>query len=140
MKNPTTIIILFFLFFPLGLYFMWKREVWSLETRVILSLIFFFPLGLYFMWKEKELWSNKIKIVITFIILCVIVFGTNNTSKSTNYTTSSSKCLLNGCNNQGNGWIHYSQSLEMRRNNLFGVYRIQETGGYCSREHGHQDN
>lgn len=140
MKDSTKIIVLLILFFPLGLYFMWKKEIWSIEKRIIISLIFFFPLGLYTMWKEKEIWSNKIKTIITLIILCVIVFGTNDTSKSKNYSTSTNKCLLKGCNNKGNGWVHDTQSLEMRRNNMFGVYRIQETGGYCSREHGRQDN
>jgi hypothetical protein len=75
MKNPKVIIILMILFFPLGLYLMWKNEIWSLQTRVIISLILFFPVGLYFMWKEKELWSKKIKIIISVFFGIILISG-----------------------------------------------------------------
>ena len=111
------------------------------KSVIIISLILFFPLGLYFMWKYSDYWSKKTKILITIGILIMGVIGYNNPSNSSSSNTSSSnKCLLNGCDLEGKGWVHDSQSSEMKSNNLFGVYRIQESGGYCTREHGFRDN
>lgn len=36
-QNPTNIILLLIFFFPAGLYFMWKNELWSKQTRWIIS-------------------------------------------------------------------------------------------------------
>ena len=35
--NPKIIIALFIVFFPLGLYFMWKNSIWSKKTRWIVT-------------------------------------------------------------------------------------------------------
>jgi len=88
------------------------------------------------MWKYSDYWSKKTKILITIGILIIGVIGSNNPSNS----SSSNKCLLNGCDLEGKGWVHDSQSSEMRSNNMFGVLKIQESGGYCTREHGFRDN
>jgi hypothetical protein len=113
------------------------------KNGVILLLLFFFPVGLYQMWKHSDYWSKTTKIIITILVIGVVGYGINNPSDksySSSYKTSSKNCLLSGCNNLGKGWVHDSQSSEMRKNKLFGVYRIQESGGYCSKEHGYQDN
>lgn len=44
---------------------------------VILLLVFFFPLGLYFMWKN-EMWSKKTRLIITSILIIAIIFQNGN--------------------------------------------------------------
>jgi len=113
---------------------------------VIVLLIFFFPAGLYLMWKYSNYWPKKTKILITVAVLIFAGIGLNNPSESstsessTSYSSASNKCLLDGCSLEGEGWFHSSQSAEMRAANLYGVYRVAESGGYCSRAHGQQDN
>jgi len=36
-ENPKIIIVLLIVFFPLGLYFMWKNSIWSKKTRWIVT-------------------------------------------------------------------------------------------------------
>lgn len=108
---------------------------------VIALLIFFFPVGLYLMWKHSSFWPKKTKTLITVAVLIFAGIGLNNPSESsTSYSSASNECLLQGCSLDGEGWFHSSQSAEMRAANLYGVYRVAESGGYCSRAHGQQDN
>jgi hypothetical protein len=108
---------------------------------VIVLLVLFFPAGLYLMWKYSNYWPKKTKILITVAVLIFAGIASNNPSKSsTSYSSASNKCLLDGCSLEGEGWFHSSQSAEMRAANLYGVYRVEESGGYCSRAHGEQDN
>ncbi len=39
-QKPTSIIIFLIFFFPIGLYLMWKNEIWSKTTRIVISIIF----------------------------------------------------------------------------------------------------
>ena len=120
---------------------------------VIVLLLLFFPAGLYLMWKHSNYWPKKTKILITVAVLIFAGIGLNNPSaseSSISYSSTSNseaseletsnKCLLEGCSLEGEGWFHSSQSAEMRASNLYGVYRVAESGGYCSRAHGEQDN
>ena len=85
MNKYVSTILLLILFFPGGLYYMWKNEVYSVQTRVILSLIFFFPVGFYFMWKEKDLWSMKHKISISVLIGFFLILGIGGGSFQNEY-------------------------------------------------------
>lgn len=38
-QKPITIIILLWIFFPLGCYYMWKNEIWTYTTRLIITSI-----------------------------------------------------------------------------------------------------
>ena len=38
-EKPTIIILMLCLIFPVGLYFMWKSEIWSKKTRWIITII-----------------------------------------------------------------------------------------------------
>ena len=107
------------------------------KKGILILLVFFFPVGIYQMWKHSDYWSKTIKFTITLLFIVILGIGSKE-SDNTSYP--SNKCLLKGCNNEGIGWIHSSQSSEMRINNLYGVYRIKETGGYCSKSHGIKDN
>lgn len=39
-QKPTGIIIVLIFFFPVGLYLMWKNEIWTKATRIVVSIIF----------------------------------------------------------------------------------------------------
>lgn len=39
-QKQSYVIILLILFFPLGLYYMWKNEIWTMKTRWIITIIF----------------------------------------------------------------------------------------------------
>ena len=39
-QNPTIIILMLIIFFPVGIYFMWKNEMWSNKARWIITSIF----------------------------------------------------------------------------------------------------
>jgi hypothetical protein len=52
------------------------------STAIILFLVLFFPVGLYLMWKYGK-WSSKTKWIITGIVFFVLIIGgsTNNSEK-----------------------------------------------------------
>jgi hypothetical protein len=39
-QKPTAVVLLLIFFFPVGLYLMWKHEVWSKTARWIISAVF----------------------------------------------------------------------------------------------------
>ena len=39
-QNPTIIILMLIIFFPFGIYFMWKNQIWSSKARWIITSIF----------------------------------------------------------------------------------------------------
>lgn len=50
-------------------------------TQIILLLIFFFPVGLYFMWKN-EMWSKTTRWIITGTIAFAVITNIGNDSSS----------------------------------------------------------
>ena len=77
-------------------------------VAVVLFLIFFFPVGLYLMWKN-ELWSKKARVVVTvffgLLILgslnnnnesnCNDIYGTYSGTSKMGYTNGSAKITIN---------------------------------------------
>lgn len=53
-------------------------------VSVILFLIFFFPVGLYLMWKN-ELWSKTTRVVVS-VFFGLLVLGSYNNNKSNSVT------------------------------------------------------
>jgi hypothetical protein len=106
-------------------------------TFVIIFLILFFPIGLYLMWKNK-MWSNKVRWGITIFIAIIGISNYGKTPSSSSF--SSNSCKLSGCNQKAQGWHHDLESAEMRQAGLYGADRIAEKGGYCSRDHAYEDN
>ena len=39
-QNPTIIILMLIIFFPVGIYFMWKNELWDKKARWIITIIY----------------------------------------------------------------------------------------------------
>ena len=60
-------------------------------TGVIIILLFFFPVGLYLMWKN-EIWSKKTRWIVTGTIALAIIANadTKNTSNKSSDSTKSS--------------------------------------------------
>lgn len=58
-------------------------EWFKKKSYIILLLIIFFPLGLYLMWNNK-IWTQNIRVLITFLIISIIIYGQFNNSSLTN--------------------------------------------------------
>ena len=39
-QRPEGVIVWLILFFPVGIYFMWKNDIWSKKAKVIISIVF----------------------------------------------------------------------------------------------------
>lgn len=57
------------------------------QTGIIILLIIFFPIGLYQMWKNN-LWSKKTRWIVTIALIVLIGLGQNG--KKTTYSSSDS--------------------------------------------------
>lgn len=56
-----------------------EKKWYQKPTAVVILLIFFFPVGLYLMWKH-EVWSKTARWVITGLIVVGIVLNVNQDS------------------------------------------------------------
>ena len=112
------------------------------QTGVIILLILFFPVGLYLMWKN-QLWTKKTRWIVSGVIAVLVIanYGKQPMSSFSSSSSFSSKiCKMSGCNQKGQGWHHVLENDELRKANMYGAYKIAETGGYCSRDHAYSDN
>lgn len=65
-------------------------------TGVIILLLFFFPVGLYLMWKN-ELWTKKTRWIVTGILALMIAINSgNNNSGIANSSSNNSSGSSNG--------------------------------------------
>lgn len=67
-------ILMLILFFPVGLYLIWKNNYFKKGTKIIITLIFFAPIGFYFLWKD-DYFSKNTKIILTVVFSFIIVFA-----------------------------------------------------------------
>tara|TARA_A100001388_G_scaffold271346_1_gene250029 strand:+ start:5151 stop:5615 length:465 start_codon:yes stop_codon:yes gene_type:complete len=67
------IIVWLIFFFPAGLYFMFKNEVWSVKARAIICLFLLFPVGIYMLWKH-DIFNIVIRVVVTSFYPLYFVF------------------------------------------------------------------
>ena len=59
-------------------------------TGIIILLIFFFPVGLYLMWKN-DLWTKQTRWIVTGILAVIVIANAgNDKSNSSNSSSSSS--------------------------------------------------
>ena len=93
---------------------------------IILLLIFFFPVGLYFMWKN-EMWNKKIRWIITGIaILLVIADFEDQGNQSVSSIENTQKCLLGydwvypSGNNPSGAWKFSSDGTFNSSTTMFG--------------------
>lgn len=59
------------------------------QTGIIILLIIFFPIGLYQMWKNN-LWSKKTRWIVTITLIVLIGLGQNGKKTTYSYSDSSS--------------------------------------------------
>lgn len=75
-----------------------KKKFTQKPLGVIILLWLFFPIGIYFMWKEK-IWSSKTRIIITSVFSLLIIIGiagkNNNTSSKVDNTVKSNESPFN---------------------------------------------
>jgi len=67
-------------------------------TPVILLLIFFFPVGLYLMWKN-EMWSKSTRWIVTGVFAFAVIANANGNKSSNNDSspTNNSQSQTNPC-------------------------------------------
>lgn len=58
-------------------------------TGIIILLIFFFPVGLYLMWKN-ELWTKQTRWIVTAVIVLILVANANNDKNSNSSNSNNS--------------------------------------------------
>ena len=58
------------------------------KNGIIIVLILFFPVGLYLMWKHSD-WNNKTKVIITSLFLIVGIFSKTDESSDSKINESS---------------------------------------------------
>ena len=112
------------------------------QTGIIILLILFFPVGLYLMWKY-QLWTKKSRWIVSGVLALLVIANYGKKPMSSSYSSSSfssKTCKMSGCNQNGQGWHHDLESAELRKAGMYGAYRIAESGGYCSRDHAYSDN
>lgn len=87
-----------------------KLKWYQKPTGVIILLIFFFPLGLYLLWKN-DIWTKQTRWFITAIIFVVIVANVGN-DKSSNSGSKSSTENIEGTKSclVGFDWVYPSSS------------------------------
>lgn len=69
------------------------------STAVIILLIFFFPVGLYLMWKN-ELWTKKTRWIATGVVAVMVIANTGNNNSGVSNSTPSSE-ISEGCSGNG---------------------------------------
>jgi len=70
----------------------WYQKTWA----IILMLYLFFPVGLYLMWKHSK-WSSKVKKIVTgvFAVVCVaVIINGNSTNNQVQKNNSSDKIVV----------------------------------------------
>ena len=70
----------------------WYQKTWG----IILMLYLFFPVGLYLMWKHSK-WNSKVKKIVTgvFAALCVVaIINGNSTNNQVQKNDSSNKVAI----------------------------------------------
>jgi len=69
-----------------------KKKFTQKPIGVIFWLWLFFPVGIYFMWKEK-MWSSKTRIIITSVFSIIIIVGLAGKNGNTNRESNSSNSI-----------------------------------------------
>lgn len=73
-----------------------EKKWYQKPVPVVLLLIFFFPVGIYLMWKH-ELWTNTVRWIISAVFaLAVIANAGNDNSVTLSNASDSNSCTGNG--------------------------------------------
>jgi hypothetical protein len=118
-QKPNSIIVLLIIFFPLGLYFMWKNEIWSIKTRWIITSIFIFAVILNSGNKNSSNTDENVQ-------------STNDTSVSVQKVTFSEaeSFMLERCNNI-NQTLMKKKTVTINGTKLYMFMSVAENGQAC---------
>ena len=109
---------------------------------VIILLLFFFPLGLYLMWKN-ELWTKQIRWVVTGIIAVIFISnsGSDNSSATntdseyntvvTKVTFSEAEAYMQDRCNSINQTLMKKKSVNFEGTKLYMFLSVAENGYVC---------
>ena len=111
-EQPTTIIILLIIFFPIGIFLMWKNELWTKKTRWIVTSIFAF---LIIVNANKNESANKINI--------------NDSSSKVTFNEAQS-FMQNRCNSIGQTLMK-SKTVNFSGTQLYMFLSVAENGEAC---------
>ncbi len=89
-QKPVTAVLFLIFFFPVGLYLMWKNNLWSKTTRVIVSVVFTLLIIVNVGKNESSNLSNSSN--------CYKISGTYSGTSQMGYTTGTAKIIIkNNC-------------------------------------------
>ena len=71
-------------------------------TGVIILLIIFFPVGLYQMWKN-ELWTKKTRWIVTGVVAVMLIANSGNNNSGVSNSSNSSSGVSNSSNSSSAG-------------------------------------
>ena len=89
------------------------------------------------MWKN-QMWSIKTRWIVTIAFAVIIIANPGKNSSKSSYA-SSSKCMMDGCESDGQGWYNNRKNPELAKAGLYGAYKTSDRGGYCSKDHAADD-
>ena len=87
-KKPSNIIIALFIFFPVGIYFMWKNQIWTKNIRWVITGVF---IGLVLTANTEEYSSATLSFKKPTICECHTAFMDDVREAMSGDATTSSK-------------------------------------------------
>lgn len=113
-QKPVTAVLFLIFFFPVGLYLMWKNNLWSKTTRVIVS-VFFGLLVVGNLSKEANQNSN----------------GVNNVNSSKTITFGEAKQFMKTRLNNVNQTLMASKTVVFEGKKVYMFMSVTEDGSTC---------
>jgi hypothetical protein len=109
-------------------------------TGVIILLIFFFPVGLYLMWKN-ELWTKQTRWIVTAVLALVVIANAGNNKSSSpsennsnsvkKVTFSEAESFMQKRCNETNQTLMKKKSVNVDGTKLFMFLSVAENGYVC---------
>lgn len=92
-------------------------------TSIIILLIIFFPIGLYLMWKN-ELWTKQTRWIVTGVITALIIAnsGNNNSESSSGSNISSSSSSSSSSSKKTEMTHRCGRTWNGDRDKTYGIY------------------
>lgn len=109
---------------------------------VIILLIFFFPVGLYLMWKN-ELWTKQTRWIVTGVLALIVIAnagndknsnsnsGVGSDSKITKVTFSEAEAFMQNRCNSTNQTLMKKKSVNFNGTKLYMFLSVAENGYVC---------
>ena len=105
------------------------------QTGIIILLILFFPVGLYLMWKN-QLWTKKTRWIVSGVIAVLVIANYGKQPTSSSYSSSSSSSSYSSSSKVKCGYCSRSFKAGTGYSTVMRVISQPETvySHYCSRK------